>query len=245
MATAHGVCQLLLEGRKVMFELFDPKSDLRIERGANLPHWFQPGVSYFVTFRTEDSIPAEVSRRWHARRATWLLNHGISMCEPNWRDCLDRLAEDERREFHETFSRQYLESLDKGIGECSLRRPELSKIVADSLLHFDNDRYHMGDFVVMPNHEHLIVCLLGCNEIETICTSWKRYSAVKINQAIGKKGRFWQEESFDQLIRSDDQFEAIQKYIASNPNALKPCEYQLYQPKVAGTFQVPSAELLA
>ena len=228
-----------------MFELFDPKSDLRIDRGTNLPHWFQPGVSYFVTFRTEDSIPADVSRRWYARRTTWLLNHGISTSEPNWKELLDQLAEHERREFHETFSRQYLESLDKGLGECVLRRPELSKIVADSLLHFDNDRYHMGDFVVMPNHVHLIVCLLGVTEIETICASWKRYSAVKINQVLGKKGRFWQEESFDHLIRSVDQFEALQKYIEGNPRNLKPFEYQLYQPKVAGIFQMPSAESLA
>ena len=224
-----------------MFELFDPKSELRIERGANLPHWFQPGVSYFVTFRTEDSIPADVSRSRHARRAAWLLNHGISMSEPNWKDCLDQLAECERREFHETFSRQYLDSLDKGLGECVLRRPALSKIVADSLLHFDNDRYHMGDFVIMPNHVHLIVCLLGDTEIEAICTSWKRYSAKQINQVLGKTGRFWQEESFDHLIRSLDQFEALQRYIADNPKSLNTGEYRLYQPIVAGTFQVPSA----
>ncbi len=94
----------------------------------------------------------------------------------------------------------------------------------------------------MPNHVHLIVCLLGDTEIEAICTSWKRYSAKEINQAIGKKGRFWQEERFDHLIRSVDQFEAIQQYIASNPRNLKAGEYQLYRPKVAGTFQVPSAE---
>jgi putative transposase len=214
-----------------MFELFDPKSDLRIERGANLPHWFQPGVSYFVTFRTEDSIPADISRRWHARRAAWLLNHGISMNETNWKDQLDQLTEHERREFHETFSRQYLESLDKGLGECVLRRSDLSEIVAASLLHFDNDRYHMGDFVVMPNHVHLMVCLLGETEIEAICTSWKRYSAKEINHALGRKGRFWQEESFDHLIRSVDQFEAIQQYIVSNPRDLKTGEYQLYLQK--------------
>lgn len=39
-----------------MFELFDPKAEVRIEKGTNLAHWFQPGVSYFVTFRTEGSI---------------------------------------------------------------------------------------------------------------------------------------------------------------------------------------------
>lgn len=40
---------------------------------------------------------------------------------------------------------------------CLLRQPVLAKIVADSLRHFDGDRYCLGDFVVMPNHVHLLV----------------------------------------------------------------------------------------
>ena len=224
-----------------MFELFDPKADVRIEMGTNLPHWFQPGVSYFVTFRTEDSIPADVTRRWHAQLASWLLTHGINLGGPDWKTQFDELPTSLRREFHETFSRQYMESLDKGLGACVLRQPELSTIVADSLFHFDTDRYHLGDFVVMPNHVHLIVCLLGETDIESQCTSWKRFTAKKINHALGKSGRFWQEESFDHLIRSAEQFAAIQQYIARNPRHLNSDEYFLYQLKVAGTFQVPSA----
>jgi len=226
---------------KNMFELFDPDAGVRIEKGANLPHWYQPGVSYFVTFRTEDSMPVEVSRRWYAQRADWLQRHGILMANRNWREQLDRLDVAQRREFHETFSRQYLEALDKGYGACVLRQAELSKIVAKSLLHFDGSRYHMGDFVVMPNHVHLIVCLLGETDIEAQCTSWKRFTAKEINQKLGTKGRFWQEESFDHLIRSPEQFDAIQCYIARNPERLNPGEFHLYQPKVAGTFHVPSA----
>ena len=224
-----------------MFELFDSKGDVRIERGTNLPHWFQPGVSYFVTFRTEDSIPADVSRRWHARRVNWLSQHGIQSGSPNWRGQLAQLSDSLRREFHETFSREYMEALDKGLGACVLRRPDLSRIVADSLLHFDGDRYHMGDFVVMPNHVHLIVGLLGDTEIEAQCTSWKRFAARQINKALGTSGRFWQEESFDHLIRSPEQFEAIQRYIAKNPAPLKAGDFLLHQRQVAGTFHVPSA----
>ena len=85
-----------------------------------------------------------------------------------------------------------MESLDKGRGECVLRQPELSTIVADSLLHFDSDRYHLGDFVVMPNHMHLIVGLLGHTDIEALCTSWKQVTARRINQALSRSGRFWQ-----------------------------------------------------
>jgi len=225
-----------------MFELFDPKADVRIGMGTNLPHWFQPGVSYFVTFRTEDSIPADVSRRWHARRTAWLSTHGIAVANSNWKAELSALPETLRREFHETFSREYMESLDKGLGACVLRQPELSTIVADSLLHFDSERYHLGDFVVMPNHVHLIVCLLGDTDIEAQCTSWKRFTARRINQALGTSGRFWQEESFDHLIRSAEQFAAIQRYIAQNPRYLNHDEFFLYQPTVAGIFQMPSAQ---
>ena len=44
----------------MLFQLFDRDEDLRITAG-NLPHWYQPGVTYFVTFRTADSLPTEVA----------------------------------------------------------------------------------------------------------------------------------------------------------------------------------------
>lgn len=220
-----------------MFELFDPKAEFCIREGNSLPHWYQVGVSYFVTFRTVDSIPVDVSRRWHAQRDNWLQQNGISPNDPNWRDRLAELSETTRRQFHKTFSRRYLETLDKGLGACVLRRRELRDIVGKSLQHFHGDRYNMGDFVVMPNHVHLIVCLLGDTEIESLCASWKRFTARQINEKLGKTGRFWQEESFDHLIRSPEQFEAIQRYICNNPINLPQNDYLLY--KVAGTLRVP------
>ena len=39
-----------------MFNLFDPNSDFQIISGSNLPHWFQPQATYFITFRTADSL---------------------------------------------------------------------------------------------------------------------------------------------------------------------------------------------
>ena len=214
-----------------MFELFDPGSDFHISHGTNLSHWFQPGVTYFITFRTEDSIPASISARWYAERNDWLLRHGIQSKVTRWRDRLAQLPENQRREFHETFSTQYRKNLDKGLGSCVLRRPELSKIVANSLLHFDNNRYHLGDFVVMPNHVHLLVGLLGDTEVEAQCYSWKKYTATRINLVLGQKGRFWQEESFNHLVRSPEQFEAIRIYIAENPKTLPIGHYHLYQMK--------------
>ena len=197
------------------FELFDPKAEYVIREGA-LPHWFQPGVTYFVTFRTADSVPQELARSWHLRRATWLRKNGIDPNLPNWKVTLDAkpsLA----IEFHDKFDIEFFNWLDQGLGECVLARPELSAIVADSLRSGDDERYHLGDFVVMPNHVHILIGLIGATSIEDQCYSWKKFTATKINRLLGRKGRFWQEESFDHLVRSQDHFEYFQRYIADNP----------------------------
>ena len=198
-----------------IFELFDKSADLRITYGG-LPHWYQPGVTYFVTFRTADSIPQALVRAWHGQRDEWLRGHGIDPLAADWKTRLRDSFELER-EFHSLFARKFLESLDRGLGECVLRDPELAKIVADSLTHFDGVRYHLGDFVVMPNHVHLLVCLRGTTEIEDVCESWKHFTATEINRHLGRRGRFWQEESFDHLVRSPEQFRRFQLYIAQNP----------------------------
>ena len=205
---------------RMPFELFDPDGDLSIRQG-NSPHWFQPAVTYFVTFRTEDSIPTAVSASWHRRREDWLRRHGIDPRAADWKALVARLPSSAKREFTRTFSSEFMNYLDRGHGACVLRRPELAKIVAESLRHFDGARYHLGDFVVMPNHVHLLCCLLGDTEIEAQCKSWKRFTAVEINRALGRHGRFWQEESFDHLVRSPEQFDYFRWYIAENPIAVR------------------------
>jgi type I restriction enzyme R subunit len=197
------------------FELFDPRAEVAIREG-NLPHWYQPGVTYFVTFRTEDSVPQALLRSWYSRRDNWLRQHGIDPATANWKSCL-RHGPDLEREFNAVFTREFMEYLDRSYGECVLRRECLAEIVANSLRHFDGERYLMGDFVVMPNHVHLLTCLLGTTEIEAQCKSWKTYTAGKINKVLGRRGRFWQEESFDHLVRSPEQFDYLRRYIADNP----------------------------
>ena len=117
--------------------------------------------------------------------------------------------------------------LDTCHGTCMMRHPELSKIVADSFMHFDGDRYRMGDFVVMPNHAHLLVAFACPEALKEQCDSWMHYTGWKINQALGQSGKFWQQEPFDHLVRSPEQYEFLRKYIADNPRKanLKPGEY--------------------
>ncbi len=179
---------------------------------------YQPGATCFVTFRTEDSIPHDVSDAWYRRRDDWLRRHGINPARSNWKSALQKLPEYQEREYHGTFSREYEEYLDRGHGACVLKQTDLAQIVAESLLHFDGDRYVMGDLVVMPNHVHLLTCPSGATDIERLCHSWKKYTATRINRRLGRRGRFWQEESFDHLVRSPEEFDYLRTYIADNPH---------------------------
>ena len=75
----------------------------------------------------------------------------------------------------------------------------------------------MFDFVVMPNHVHLLAVFHDEGRMLKQCESWKRFAAVRINRDLGRSGEFWQEDAFDHLVRGPDQFEYFRRYIAANP----------------------------
>jgi REP element-mobilizing transposase RayT len=202
----------------MQFQFFDHTSDFYISY-RRLPHWEQAGCTYFITWRTADSIPEATIRRWRVERAVWLRKRGIQPHDPSWREQLRMLPRSERQSYHESFTRPWMERLDECHGACLLRRPALSQIVADSLASSDGRAYVLGDFVVMPNHVHVLVQLPEEGQLKPQCKSWKRWTAREINAATGGSGRFWQPESFDTLVRSEAHFEHLRAYIAANPAA--------------------------
>ncbi len=137
------------------FEFFDPKQEIYVHY-RRLPHWEQPGVMAFITWRTIDSIPAATLRRWRVERAGWLRRHGIDPQAENWRELVRLLSAADRRQYHEHFTSAWMQKLDECLGACVLKRPEFSEIVAESLLKFDGQEYVLSDFVVMPNHVHIL-----------------------------------------------------------------------------------------
>jgi REP element-mobilizing transposase RayT len=198
------------------FELFDPDAPVAVTRRF-LPHWFQPGATYFVTFRTIDSLPRSALDRWLDERARWLRAREIDPDAPVWQAQLRQLAPAVRAEYHRTFTAAFHDHLDAGYGECPLRRPEAAGVVAAAFRHFDGERYRLSDFVVMPNHAHVLFGLIGEAELGDVCYSWKKFTAGRINRLLGRSGHFWQGESFDHIVRSPEQFEYARDYIAANP----------------------------
>lgn len=211
-------------------QVFDPKAGFGVlER--KLPHWSQAGTICFITWRTLDSMPKSVLNRWHADREDWLRRRGINNPKADdWKSRLRELAPDLQGEFVRNFSERWHRSLDACHGECVLKRPELSRIVSDSLLKFDGDRYELTDFVVMPNHVHLLAAFVSEEGMLDQCEGWKHFQAVQLNREIKSSGRFWQQDGFDHLVRSVEQFEALRRYIAGNPEKarLQPDEFRHY-----------------
>jgi type I restriction enzyme R subunit len=207
-------------------QVFQPAEDYTVVR-RRLPHWSQAGTLCFITWRTWDSIPGHVLKTWLTRRDDWLVRHGIDPTHDDWRANPQSLDSKLRQEFRLQLSDRWNEHLDECHGTCVLRRPELAREVVDSLLHFDGDRYELTDFVVMPNHVHLLAAFPDEAAMLKQCESWKHFTATKINRALGRKGRFWQQEDFDHLVRSADQFDYLRRYIAANPDRarLKPGEF--------------------
>jgi putative transposase len=203
------------------FNLFDPESEFHVT-WRRLPHWEQSGATYFITWRTADSLPREVLERWLEDRSLWLQKHGIEVGEgrksgPGWRTLLDRIPQSLRQEFRRLFHERMEADLDACHGACVLRRPDLAKVVADSLLFADGRNYVMGDFVVMPNHVHLLVGFGNEGQLLSQCYSWKKFTATQINRRLGRRGEFWQTDSFDHLVRSQEEFDHYRHYIAENP----------------------------
>ncbi len=220
------------------FRFFDPgvKTDVTQRQ---LPHWEQADAYYFITWRTVDSIPAEVFVKWHAARCAWLRDHGIDPDLEDWQREVEMLPERDHREFYRLFTAKWHGMLDECHGECVLKQAKLSDVIVENLRHLDGEKYELEAFVVMPNHVHVLVGIPGRAGMKSLCRNWKRYTAGRINTLLGKEGQFWQWESFDHVVRSSTSLDKFRNYILQNPvkARLREGEYHVFikQPSCGAT----------
>ena len=91
-------------------ELFDPEAELLVLDRLR-PHWSQTGAIVFVTFRTNDSIPRDVVRKWGQEKNDWLNRRGL-LEGRHWSDVISLLDEPTRAEFDCQFNRCREDFLD-------------------------------------------------------------------------------------------------------------------------------------
>jgi REP element-mobilizing transposase RayT len=185
-------------------QFFDPDEPISNMSG-NLPHWRQKNTIYFATFRLADSLPQKKLDLWTQERTEWNRTHP----EPH--------TEQTKREYSRLFPERFHKWLDAGYGECILANKEVKLLVENALRHFNGVYFDLYESTVMPNHLLTLVRPYSDYDLSKILHSWKSFTSHEINKMRVKKARIWQKESFDHIVRSQDQLEKICQYIRDNP----------------------------
>ncbi|MGA9365648.1 MAG: transposase [Bacteroidota bacterium] len=97
-----------------------------------------------------------------------------------------------------------------------LLTPREQEVVLDRIKESHKVYYSLAAAVVMPDHVHMILTPNAGCELERIMKGIKGPSARKINILRGTTGSVWQDESFDRIIRDQDEFEEKLRYMFSN-----------------------------
>ncbi|MBN1828541.1 MAG: transposase [Deltaproteobacteria bacterium] len=124
-----------------------------------LPHFDVEEAVQHVTFHLADSLPKETLSRMHME--------------------IEHLPEDQRK--HELTLRLQ-DWMDAGHGSCILHESGIAAMMQNVLLFFDNIRYKLFEWVVMPNHVHVLFKPLQGWKVSQIVSSWKKFSARKITE---------------------------------------------------------------
>jgi REP element-mobilizing transposase RayT len=182
---------------------------VEIRHRNRLPHWHSTTAVYFVTWNLKDAIPdkARIALQreydYEIRRLT-ATRGNVSAAD--------------RARIQLVIRRRVELLLDRNHGECILGNGDCARIVADSLQHFDGDRYVLFSWSVMPNHVHVV---FSCREgftVDGIIGAWKGYTSKEINRVLNREGMVWQENYYDRCVRDERQFRRTLAYVVNNPS---------------------------
>ena len=104
-------------------------------------------------------------------------------------------------------------------GPTFLCQRAIAELVEASILYGKQSKhYDLHAWVIMPNHVHAL--LTPHIEVSQLLCSLKSVTAKRANLLLQRTGQpFWQDESYDHLVRNGDDFRRITKYIEYNPVA--------------------------
>jgi REP element-mobilizing transposase RayT len=89
--------------------------------------------------------------------------------------------------------------------------------VERAILYFDNKRYRIIAWCIMPNHVHVIIEIWALYPLADILHSWKSYTAHQANKLLQRSGEFWFREYHDRFIRNEEHFADAVEYVENNP----------------------------
>jgi len=178
-----------------------------------LPHFDGELIPQFVTYRLAGTLPKKVLDSYKQK-----LDQG-TISEIEYHDLIDAY-------------------LDDGMDETFLRLAEIASLIEENLLRFDDVKYKLHAWVVMPNHVHVLFTPINGHKLSSIMHSLKSYTANCANRSLQRSGDFWATEYFDRYIRDGKHFSNTVAYIHNNPVKARLC-------RTAADWPFSSARFLA
>ena len=176
----------------------------------NLPHIQPPGQIFFVTWNLKGSIPKS--------RLLQLQN--------DYKKQIKNINDKKKKDIE---GKIYFKKYDNELHRLSkrndfLKDDKFAKIVAETIHFWDNRRIELYAYCIMSNHVHAVFRVYNKNEngeiqyLHNIMESIKKFSARKCNKILNREGNaFWQDESYDRLVRDRGELYRIISYILDNP----------------------------
>ncbi|MCK9207024.1 MAG: transposase [Salinivirgaceae bacterium] len=168
-----------------------------------LPHIHPPDAVLFITFRLKDTIPKslllELSKVVNKESLeNNVTKHRIELEKKELNDSIEEILD----------TAQY--------GESFLKQPGIAKIVMDALHYLDGKDFKLIRYCVMSNHVHLIAYKFQ-RPVHNIMKSLKTFTAHQINEKLNRKGRLWQREYYDRVVRDRNDLSTKIDYVLNNP----------------------------
>jgi putative transposase len=178
-----------------------------------LPHIIPPDERLFITFRLANSLPKDIILKLMAEKN--------KADEQIRKTILDETAR--KLELYK-IQKRYFAKFDTYLHQCLnnvqwLGVEAVAEVLAEALHYRDVKYYQLHAFCIMPNHVHILLTSIIHQEgFFRVLQSLKRHTARKSNELLDMTGNaFWGEESYDHVVRDDEEFVRIIDYIVQNP----------------------------
>ncbi|MEN9563618.1 MAG: hypothetical protein RIR73_1862 [Chloroflexota bacterium] len=188
----------------------------------NLPHYHLPNATYFITFRLASSLPVEVWKK---------LKEGY---EQEKRSLTTKFTGTKLHEELYKVQKRHFARFDELLESNKesprwLAYPQFADIVQREIHALNHEYYNLHAYCLMSNHCHVLIDqqdiqkpsapidgkpYTSLSHAMRLLKGRTGYACAKL---LGRKGAFWQHESYDHVVRDEKEFTRILDYIVNNP----------------------------
>jgi putative transposase len=176
----------------------------KIRYRRRLPHIQPPEGTFSITYRLAGSLPKSIVQKlkdeYEGERLEILCEHKGDK----------KAARKELTALRNAYFQKMDRYLDQALhGPTWLSDPKVAEIVMESLHHVENEfnYWKIWSYCIMSNHVHLECTLTSsAPPLNLVMKSHKTFTSTQSNRYLGRTGSFWQEESFDRLVRDPVDF---------------------------------------